>query len=97
TDFTPDVINEGLMGIAGQNTTKSELMKSIIAGTDILGVDLLNAYGAVITLEDLGFPITYNLLKQRQQELFESFDPNGNYTNADLIEMPAGTMLYAKG
>ncbi|MEO8612876.1 MAG: toll/interleukin-1 receptor domain-containing protein [Chloroflexota bacterium] len=97
TKFDATLISESLMGIAGQNTNKSDLMKTIIAGTDILGVDLLHAYGTVITLENLGFPISYNLLKERQQELFQSYDPNGTYTNADLVEMPAGTMLYAKG
>lgn len=97
TEFDTELIRESLMGIAGENTNKSDLMETIIDGTDILGVNLLRAHGAIVAVEDLGFPISYNLLKARQEELFKSYDPNGNFTSADLVEMPAGIMLYAKG
>ena len=97
TRLDAELIRESLMGIGTDITSSSELMETIIAGTDVLGIDMLHAYGALVAVENLGFPITYDLLKARQEELFKSYDPNGTFTGADLVEMPAGTMLYAKG
>jgi hypothetical protein len=97
TGLDRSIMSDTLLKYTDRSSEQSELMKTLVANIDIMAIDLLHAYGVVTVVEDLGFPISYDLLKTRQEELFKSYDPNGTYTSAEFVEMPAGTMLYAKG
>lgn len=97
TGLDRSIMSATLLKNTDRSSEQSELMKMLVANIDIMAIDLLHAYGVVTITEDLGFPISYDLLKTRQEELFKSYDPKGKYTSAEFVEMPAGTMLYAKG
>ncbi len=96
-DVDPALIIETLMGVTNQSAAKSELMQTIMDGLDVYAVHLLKLQGVVVSVENVGFPISYEALARRQPEMFRSYDPNGTFTSAGFIEMPAGRMLYAKG
>lgn len=97
SDVDPVLMSETMMGVVGQSAEKSDLMQTIMEGLDVFAVNLLKLQGTVISIENVGFPISYNTLAERQPRFFESYDPNGTFNNAGLVDMPAGTMLYAKG
>jgi hypothetical protein len=86
-----------LMSGDAQSETQDEVIQTIINGMDGNAIDLLNAMGTVVAIENIGFSITSDLLRDRQQKMFETFDPEGVFTSAVFVEMPAGTMLYAQG
>jgi hypothetical protein len=86
-----------LMSGDAQSEAQDEVIQTIINGMDGNAIDLLNAMGTVIAIENIGFSITPDLLRDRQQKMFETFDPEGIFTSAVFVDMPAGTMLYAQG
>ena len=91
------MIMNALGGTEGQPAERLELLQNVIDGLDVFAFNYLSVQSVVISVENIGYSTSNAALETRQPIYFASFDPNGTFTNAGWVDMPAGKMLYAKG
>jgi hypothetical protein len=96
-DIAPELVEDFITSLGGENADKSAFLDAIFAGKDIFAVNFLRSQGAFIAVEDIGFPMSYKVLEARQRDMFSSYDAEGTFIGTELVEMPAGLMMYARG